>query len=202
MLDQAYAKGGVLLGWYGTFSAICTLGVIYVTTKLSKWFGKRNAFLITIPLSIVGYALKWIGYNPNNPYLLFIAAPFIAFGLGSLFTLMNSMVADVCDFDELQTNTRREGMFGAVYWWMVKLGVALSSIISGLLINATGFRQEIGLSQTSETLLWMRIYDIGIPIVTSLIAIFIIMTFSISEDKAYEIRAEIERRRGERKNQG
>jgi len=201
VLDQAYAKGGFLLGCYGTFSAICTLGVIYLTTRLSRKLGKRNTFFITIPLSIIGYALKWIGYNPDHPYLLFISAPFITFGLGSLFTLMGSMVADVCDFDELQTNTRREGMFSAVYWWMVKLGIAFASIISGLLINATGFRQEIGLAQTPGTLLWMRIFDIGIPIVTSLAAIFIIMTFDISEAKAYEIRAQVERRRVERRSE-
>ena len=199
VLDQAYAQGGLLLGFLGTFSAICTMGVIWLTTWLSRKLGKRNAFFITIPISILGYALKWIGYNPDHPYLLFIAAPFITFGLGSLFTLMSSMVADVCDYDELQTGTRREGMFSAVYWWMVKLGVALSSFISGLLINSTGFRQEIGLAQPPETMLWMRIYDIGIPIVTSFVAIFIIIKFDISEDKAYDIRAQVERRREERR---
>jgi GPH family glycoside/pentoside/hexuronide:cation symporter len=201
VLDQAYAKGGFLLGCYGTFSAICTLGVIALTTWLSKKLGKRNTFFITIPISIIGYALKWIGYNPEHPYLLFISAPFITFGLGSLFTLMSSMVADVCDLDELQTETRREGMFSAVYWWMVKLGVALASFISGLLINATGFRQELGLAQTVHTHLWLRIYDIGIPIVTSLIALFVIMTFDISELKACEIRSHVERRRGERREE-
>jgi len=199
VLDQAYAKGGLLLGLYGTFSSICTLGVIALTAWLSRKVGKRNTFFITIPLSIIGYGLKWIGYNPDHPYLLFIAAPFITFGLGSLFTLMSSMVADVCDSDELQTSCRREGMFSAVYWWMVKLGVALSSFISGLLLNSTGFRQELGLAQSAKTCLWMRIYDIGIPIVTSIIAIFVIMTFDISEAKAREIRVEVERRRGERR---
>jgi GPH family glycoside/pentoside/hexuronide:cation symporter len=201
VLDQAYAKGGFLLGCFGTFSAICTLGVISLTSWLSRKIGKRNTFFITIPISIIGYALKWIGYNPDHPYLLFIAAPFITFGLGSLFTLMSSMVADVCDVDELLTSTRREGMFSAVYWWMVKLGVALSSLISGLLINATGFRQELGLAQATGTLLWMRIYDIGIPIVTSLIALLVIATFDISEAKAHDIRAQVERRRGERREE-
>ncbi|MCM8781762.1 MAG: MFS transporter, partial [Candidatus Omnitrophica bacterium] len=200
-LDQAYANGGRLLGFYGTFSAICTLGVVSLTAWLSRKLGKRNAFFITIPISIVGYALKWIGYNPAQPYLLFIAAPFITFGLGSLFTLMSSMVADVCDVDELKTSSRREGMFSAVYWWMVKLGVALSSFISGLLINATGFRQELGLAQSAKTLLWMRIYDINIPIITSLIAILILMTYEISEDKAYAVRAQVERRREERRKE-
>lgn len=201
VLDQAYARGGQLLGWYGTFSAICTLGVISLTTWLSTKLGKRNTFFITIPLSLIGYALKWIGYNPDYPYLLLLAAPFITFGLGSLFTLMNSMVADVCDLDELKTDTRREGMFGAVYWWMVKLGLALASFISGILINASGFHQELGLSQSPGTLLWMRLFDIGIPIVTSVAAIFIIMTFEISEDKAYDIRGQIERRREERRKE-
>ncbi|MBU4252721.1 MAG: MFS transporter, partial [Candidatus Omnitrophica bacterium] len=201
ILDNAYAGGGQLLGWYGTFSAVCTVGVIYLTTWLSTKIGKRNTFFITIPLSIIGYALKWIGYNPDQPYLLLIAAPFIAFGLGSLFTLMNSMVADVCDLDELTTETRREGMFGAVYWWMVKLGIALASIISGFLINFTGFHQELGLAQTPHTLLWLRLFDVCIPTITSIAALFVIKTFEISEDGAYEIRGKVEKRREERRQE-
>jgi len=199
VLDQAYAQGGMLLGFFGTFSAICTLGVISLTAWLSRKLGKRRTFFVTIPVSILGYALKWIGYNPDIPYLLFIAAPFITFGLGSLFTLMNSMVADVCDYDELKTFTRREGMFSAAYWWMVKLGVALASLFSGVLINATGFRVELGLAQSQNALLWLRIYDIGIPIVTSVIALFVIKSFSITEQRAHEIRVQVERRRGERR---
>jgi GPH family glycoside/pentoside/hexuronide:cation symporter len=196
-----YSKGGTLLGWFGTLSSVCTFCVIFLATWLSTKIGKKNAFLITISISIIGYALKWIGYNPNQPYLLLIAAPFIAFGLGSLFTLVSSMVADVCDLDELQTDTRREGMFGAIYWWMVKLGLAISSLVSGILLNVTGFNIALGANQTVSALFWMRICDIGIPIVTSLIAIFIIMTFDISEAKAREIRVQVERRRGERRSE-
>ncbi|MCK5215663.1 MAG: MFS transporter [Candidatus Omnitrophica bacterium] len=195
-LDAAYGGGGKLLGVFGSFSAVCTIGVIFLTTWLSTKIGKRKTFLITISISVVGYALKWIGYNPDQPYLLLIAAPFVAFGLGSLFTLAGSMVADVCDFDELQTGERREGMFSAVYWWMVKLGLAVASLASGYLLNKTGFHQELGLAQAPETLFWMRIFDVGIPIVTSLAAIFVIMTFEISEDKAYDIRKQLEERRG------
>jgi GPH family glycoside/pentoside/hexuronide:cation symporter len=194
-----YSKGGTLLGWFGTFSSVCSFCVIYLCTWLSTKIGKKNAFLITISLSIIGYALKWIGYNPHHPYLLLIAAPFIAFGLGSLFTLVSSMVADVCDFDELLTGTRREGMFGAIYWWMVKLGLAISSLVSGILLNVTGFNIALGANQSPKTLLYMRFCDIGIPIVASLAAIFIIMSFDISEAKACDIRAQVERRRGERR---
>jgi len=181
-------------------SSVCTFGVIFLASWLSTKIGKRKTFLITISISIVGYALKWVGYNPQEPYMLLIAAPFIAFGLGSLFTLVSSMVADVTDFDELLTGTRREGLFGAIYWWMVKLGLAVSSLLSGILLNLTGFDIALGADQTPQALLYMRLFDIGIPIVTSLAALFIIKTFSITEAKAFEIRRQVEQRRGERRS--
>ena len=111
------------------------------------------------------------------------------------------MIADVCDLDELQTGTRREGMFGAVYWWIIKLGMAGASLLSGILLNATGFDVKLGAAQTDSALFWMRICDIGIPIMTSLAAILIIMSFDITEDKAYDIRQQVERRRGERRKE-
>ncbi|MCD6540020.1 MAG: MFS transporter [Candidatus Omnitrophica bacterium] len=200
-LDKAYAQGGTLLGWFGSVSSLCTFCVIFLATWLSTKIGKRKTFLTTLSISIVGYALKWVGYNPDYPYLLLISAPFIAFGLGSLFTLVSSMIADVCDYDELSTGTRREGLFGAIYWWMVKLGLAVSSLASGILLNLTGFDVKLGLDQSSQTLLYMRLCDIGIPIVASIIAILIMVTFKISEDRAYEIRKEVERRRVERRKE-
>ena len=106
------------------------------------------------------------------------------------------MMADVCAQDELETGERREGMFSAVYWWMVKLGMALASLIGGILLAGTGFRQELGIGQAVDTLFWMRVFDVCIPIVTSFIAIFIIVTIDDSEQKANEVRRQLEERRG------
>lgn len=195
-MDAAYGAGGKLLGFYGTFSAICTVCVVAMIPWLSRKLGKRNTFFVTIPISIIGFALKWIGYNQDQPYLLLVCAPLIVFGLGSLFTIILSMVADVCDEDELATGERREGMFSAVYWWMVKLGLAIASLTGGILLNATGFDQAKQLGQAPETLLWMRIFDVSIPIVTSILALFIIATIDDSPEKAHEVRRQLEERRG------
>jgi GPH family glycoside/pentoside/hexuronide:cation symporter len=195
-MDVMWHSGGTLLGVFGTFSSICTLGAISLTAWISSKIGKRNAFLLTMSLAIIGYALKWVGYNPHHPYLILIAAPFLAFHLGALFTIVPSMVADVCDYDELQTGTRREGMFSGIYWWIQKLGMAGASVIGGYLLNWTGFNIASGIGQQTSTLLYMRLCDIGIPIVTTLIAIYIIVTFEVSEDKAYAIRKQLEERRG------
>ena len=106
------------------------------------------------------------------------------------------MVADVCDYDELQCGTRREGMFSGIYWWIQKLGMAGASVIGGYLLNWTGFNIALGVGQASQTLFYMRVCDVGIPIVTTLIAIYIIATFEVSEDKAYDIRKQLEAKRG------
>jgi GPH family glycoside/pentoside/hexuronide:cation symporter len=189
-------KGGNLLGWFGSLSSICTFCVIPLTTWISTRLGKKRTFLITISISVVGYAMKWVGYNPDYPYLLLAAAPLAAFGLGSLFTLMGAMVADVCDLDELETGKRREGMFGAVYWWMVKLGLALAGLIGGFLLNASGFDVALGAVQSTKALFLLRVFDVGIPVVSSAVAILIILTFNVTEEKAHETRLELEARRG------
>ncbi len=192
-----YGKGGDLLGWNGTVAALSSFFLIFpLITWMATRLGKRNTLLITIPLSMVGYALKWWGYNPEHPYLLLLSAPFIAFSLGSIFTVVTSMLADVCDFDELENGSRREGMFGAIYWWMIKLGMAAASAMSGFMLNWTGFKESLHGNQTPQTLLYMRLFDVGIPILASLIAIYFILTLEITEDKAYAIRKELEKRRG------
>jgi len=191
------ASAGHLSGWFGTLTAVATLGVISLTGWIATRIGKRKTFLLTISLSLVGYALKWVGYNPEHPYWLLCATPFVAFGTGSLFTLMGSMIADVCDYDELTTHERREGVFGAIYWWMVKIGMALAGLLTGVMLNASGFDVNLGSAQSESTLMLLKVFDVFVPLVTSALAIGIMWTYEISEDKAYEIRAELKRRRGE-----
>ncbi len=189
-------SAGILNGWFGTLTALCTLAVIPLTALISERLGKRETFLLTISLSIVGYAIKWFGYNPDYPYLLLISCPLVAFGTGSLFTLMGSMISDVCDYDELESNERREGVFGAIYWWMVKVGMALAGLMSGVLLKYSGFNVDLETAQPENTLFYLRVFDVVIPILTSAIAIAIMATYEISESQAHDIRASLEKRRG------
>ena len=172
------------------------MGVIALTAVLAKRMGKREAFRLTIALSIIGYGLKWIGYNRENPYLLLMTAPIVAFGVGSLFTLMGSMISDVCDYDELESGQRREGTFGAIYWWMVKVGIALAALIGGWLLSASGFNVDLGANQSESALRSIRLFNIVIPMASSAIAVIVMWRYEISETKAQEIRSELETRRG------
>jgi GPH family glycoside/pentoside/hexuronide:cation symporter len=188
--------GAKYAGYAGTIGAICTFAVVAFVTWLATRIGKRRAFFLSIGVSIIGYALKWVCYNPELPLLVILPAPLMAFGLGGLFTLIPSMIADVVDTDELVTHERREGMFGSIFWWMVKLGMAAALAGGGYLLNATGFNIDLGGDQPARTITLLRICDAGIPIITSAIAIWAVYKFPITEAKALEVRQELERRRG------
>jgi len=187
--------GAKYMGIFGSINTASTLGAIVIVTWLSSKLGKRRTFLIATAVTLVGSLLKWFCYDPLAPWKVLLPAPLIAVGMGGLFTLMGSIIADVCDMDELETGERREGMFGSIYWWMVKLGMALAFGISGYLLNATGFQVEMGGAQTSRTFLLMRIFDVIIPATAAALSIWAVASFKISEEKSYEIRQELLARR-------
>jgi GPH family glycoside/pentoside/hexuronide:cation symporter len=198
MFNGDYGLTGNWPAWFSTISAVVTafLVIPIVSWMANKW-GKRNAFVISTSISIIGYCLKWYGFNPENPWLLFMPIPLMSFGIGGLFTLMLSMTADVCDQDELKNGMpRREGTFGAIYWLMVKLGQALALILGGVVLKMVGFDPNLG-TQSVETITNLRIADIVIPASTAAIAIWIMWKYDLDEEKARSIKTELERRRGE-----
>lgn len=242
MFDGSYGAAGTWPAWFSTISAILTAFlVIPIITWMSNKWGKRTAFILSTAISILGYLLKWFGFdtslnaqfnqtvfakaltsgvgsifeflNPfldrigmswfsidisnEIPWLIFFPIPLIAFGLGGLFTLMLSMTADVCDLDELENGMpRKEGTFGAIYWWMVKLGQAVALVLSGLVLKLIGFDGGAA-SQTAETMYSLRLADIVIPSVTAGAAMLIMWKYSLDEKRAREIKEELVARRGE-----
>ena len=161
---------------------------------MSKVMGKRKAFIWSQSLSIIGYVSLLFLFVPGKPYLFLFALPFISFGIGSLFTLMMSMTSDVIDIDELNTGKRREGIFGAIYWWMVKFGLAIAGLLSGLILTFIDFNSGAP-TQTYETMFELRLFFSAIPLIGTLIAIWVMRDYDISEERTLEIRAAIEQKK-------
>ncbi|NNM21685.1 MAG: MFS transporter [Gammaproteobacteria bacterium] len=190
------AVAGTWPAWFGTLSALSTCFlVIPIVTWLAQRIGKKNTFLFSQAVSILGYAMFWWCFQPERPLLMFLPLPLFAFGIGGLFTLMMSMTADVCDLDELRTGSRREGTFAAIYWWMVKFGLAVAGLLSGLILNLVGFDQDVA-AQTPSALAGLRLAYIIVPTTGTVLAILIMLGYDLSEQRAHEIREQLEARRG------
>ena len=70
------------------------------------------------------------------------------------------------------------------------VGVEVEAVV------ASGFDVALEGAQTDRTLLLMRLFDVLVPAVASAGAIWIVARYEITEEKAHEVRAELERRRG------
>jgi GPH family glycoside/pentoside/hexuronide:cation symporter len=185
--------------WVSLFGCLGALGttflVIPIITKMSKIFGKKKAFLIAQGISIFGYVLLYFLFVPGKPWLYIIALPFFSFGIGSLFTIMMSMTADIIDVDELNTGLRREGIFGAIYWWMVKVGFAIAGAFSGLIIWIVGFNSELPTTDQVGAVEGLHIFFCVLPVLGTLVAMYIMKDYGIDEEKANDIRAQLEARK-------
>jgi len=180
---------------FGSLGALSTTFlVIPIVTRMSKVMGKKRAFLASQSISIIGYILLWFLFIPGKPYMFIFALPFFAFGIGSLFTLMMSMTADVIDLDELNSGLRREGVFGAIYWWMVKFGFAIAGLLSGLILSLIGFDADAAV-QTEGAITGLRLFFSGLPILGTLIAILVMRGYDLTEERALEISAELAERK-------
>ncbi|MBL7852839.1 MAG: MFS transporter [Cyclobacteriaceae bacterium] len=186
---------GVWPTLFGSLGALSTTFlVIPLVARMSKKLGKKRAFLLSQSISILGYILFWFLFVPGKPYMFIFALPLFSFGIGSLFTIMMSMTADVIDLDELNTGKRREGIFGAIYWWMVKVGFAIAGLLSGTLMTLVGFDPSVAV-QPEGAITGLRIFFSGIPIFGTLIAIYVMRNYDVDEARANEIRAELDKRK-------
>ena len=187
---EAAGKWPAMHGCVGAL--FTTFLVIPVVAKVSKTIGKKKTFIITQGISIIGYVLFWFLFIPGTPSAFLYALPFHSFGIGGLFTLMMSMTADVCDIDEYNSGERREGIIGAVYWWMVKFGHAFAGLLGGVILWLVDFDPDVA---TEASLTGLRFFYSFLPIIGVLGAIAVMWRYDITEEKANEIRKALAERR-------
>jgi len=182
---------------FGSVGAlITTFAVIPTVAWMSRVLGKKRAFMVSQGISLFGYVLLWFLFIPGKPYMFIIALPFFSFGIGSLFTLMMSMTADVIDLDELENGQRREGIFGAIYWWMVKFGFAIAGLLSGAILSLVGFDPDAA-ANSESAITGLRAFFSGVPMLGTMAALFIMRKYDVTEARANEIRAALAARKVE-----
>lgn len=166
---------------------------IPAVTWVSVRAGKKRTFMGGLILVGIGFSSSGLLYTPRIPYLQMVCLSFIGMGLSGIFMLSGSIIADICDIDELRTGRRREGMFGAMYAWICKAGQAGTLILSGFMLSWSGYSSSVIYRfQPDEIVAGMRQLYMIVPGITATIAFIIMLATPISEKKMHEVRAELD----------
>ena len=193
---------GIWVSMFGCLGAIgTTFIVIPAVTLMSKKLGKKKAFMLSQSISLIGYIMLYFLFIPGKPWLYIIALPFFSFGIGSLFTIMMSMTADVIDIDEINTGKRREGIFGAIYWWMVKVGFGIAGALSGVIITVVGFNSDLATTDQQAAVDGLHTFFCFFPMVGTILAMLIMRNYNITEERSLEIRSQLAKRKEIKNNE-
>jgi len=182
-------------GWVGSAYRASALAFLPAIGFLSARFGKKQILCAAILLALLGAASKWWCYSPAHPWTCVIPVILMGPGLTSMSVLTNSLLADVCDYDEFLTGCRREAMYSAVFLWCIKLGLTGAFMLSGFILVGTGFNEALGGGQSQQTLLWMRGLFSFVPPAALLIGLILTLRFPLTETRSRQIQSALKERK-------
>ena len=172
---------------------IATLLAFYITPRIVKVLEKRTVVLIAIAgvgfLSPVAFIMYNLGLTPEKGSLQLVL--FISIFLVFLITfnvmgimVRDSMVGDIADEVELQSNKRQEGILFATVGFMQKLNAGLGSFFAGLVLNYINFDRANHTAEQAYTLAFIQ----G-PVTTLLMIVpfIIFLGYSLSSSRHKEI---------------
>jgi GPH family glycoside/pentoside/hexuronide:cation symporter len=196
MFDGDIAQGSF---WKGLLSTGYAVGG-FVGIPIIIWFAKRTSKLTALKttyiLTILNGVFRWFIYTPGNHMWIMIDPIFGSLYWIAVGTVKQSMMADVCDDDELKHGERREGMYGAVFGWITKTAISLSAFIGGVALVMVGFNAESGGEQGESTFLGMRLLMVLGSMLPNALALAILHLYPLTKEKAFETRRVLEERRG------
>lgn len=179
-------------GWAGVAQAVLGLASTPFIALLSRKTGKKATILAGLALAMAAYGASWWLFTPALPWLQVFFMFMVQPGLMTVWVLTGSIIADICDEDELINGLRREGMFGAANTFITKTAAACVTILAGYILVWAGYVD--GASVTQQTLTNLRVLFIAVPLVLLTAAFSLILWFPITEKIARETRAALDER--------
>lgn len=185
-----------MMGWTGTFYMLVATFSVPFVTMFAERTSKKIALTLGLVFTGVTYLSMWWFFTPAHPWWELIPYLFYGPAWNCCMIVIPSMLADVCDVDELETGLRREGMYGAINSWVMKMAIGAVTCITGVVVTVAGIDPE-ATSQTASALLKMRLMFAGIPTLFLAVAVLASVYYPITEEKAREVRAILDARKKE-----
>ena len=223
--ERGIDDGAFMQGWALTLAIFCGIGTVFAINRLSGRVEKKFLLIGALGCAFLGGLLSWVFYSPDFPTLkqtiplfgdagnggwlfwlpdriefwfhpLAVSLALIWPGLAGLLIMSNSMIADVCDIDELKTGQRREGMYWAVFNWVQKTAIGVALLFSGVILDLVGYVSDTAVHvQTDQTVWNMRLAYMLVVCGGVAVSAAIVAFIPLNKRRMQEVRDELVARR-------
>lgn len=192
VFEGELAVGSSYSAVFFTISQIFAIALAPAYASLATHTSKRRAMIIALWVLIVGSLSSYVLMTPEVPWLSLIPQLLVSPAIAAIFMLYHSMIADVCDLDELATGSRREASFGAVAGWVYKTGGSIAVLLGGFGLWLGGFDINNGANQTEGFILSSRLQFALTPAVAGVIGLYVFQKYPITRELALEVREKLD----------
>jgi glycoside/pentoside/hexuronide:cation symporter, GPH family len=191
-----------------TFLAIAP--IVWMTDKI----GKKPAVLLLMAAGSVVYASTWFTFQSqtigwvakvahgltqatgtpayiSKTWPIYVTAAFIGIFCNCMSPILNSMMADVCDVDELNSGHRRQAFYSAIFVTSDKIAMGVAMLLQGFLLAASGFDPNAAIQKAGTIAFWLKALLSSQP-AGFILGFFIILVYPITRATAREVRIQLD----------
>ncbi len=198
-LANAYSYYPLYNGLAGAFEALAFPLNYALTIKK----GKSKCGAIVTPIMIIGLGILFFvktgtkdGAAGILPIILLLlgGAVLYPFGMSGMGFVGNNVLPDLTDVDELITGRRREGVISTFNTMIKQIVQGIMTFVVGLMLSSFGLvtgNKGVYIEQTDTAIMGIRICVSVLPMISALVAWFMLKRFKMTKDDHTMIRAAI-----------
>jgi GPH family glycoside/pentoside/hexuronide:cation symporter len=175
-----------------TTGAIAFIIGVMATSPLSKIFGKRNFYIVSMALTAILTAGFYF-VPPGNIALVWGAHALISLCAAPTAPLVWAMYADTADYSEWKCGRRATGLVFSAASFAQKFGWAIGGAGTGWLLAYFGYQPNV--AQSARTIDGIMMMMSIIPTVGALIAIAALWFYELDENMVSRMTRELQERR-------
>ena len=179
------------------FQVSLVLGMIFISamvfalmwTRLINKYGSKKIFIIAIGLFALALIPYWFIHGLMGGI---VAGIFLGTGLSALMILLEVMISDVIDEDELNTGTRREGMYYGVNGFVVRIAIAIESLLLGYILKLSGYDPNIAVNaQSAGAVVGIKSLVTVVPFLACMIVFLIIRRYPLYGERLERLKEQM-----------
>ena len=151
----------------------CVIGLAScaLVGSLVKKIGEWRTLMIFMTLAFLGQVGVWWTARPDWPYATILTGVLVGMGITAFWIFMPSLTGRISSLYERQTGKSYYGSFYALYNVTMKIAGSVSMLLTGVILNLTGFDVSRGKMQLASSIMAMRVLYVIIPALGLVVAL-------------------------------